>query len=137
MTQYRRFDEVAVGDVFPPEPMRFPVTPEVVARFLDATGNDDPAYAPGSGRAPSMIAAVYLIDLLSHRRSPPGGIHAKQAVRFHRPVAVGDTLLVQGEVVETYVRKDRPYVVSRFDARDAGGNLVASGLITSIWGKDP
>ncbi len=40
------------------------------------------------------------------------------------------------KVVEKYVRKERPYVVSDFEARGADGSLVSSGRITSIWGRD-
>lgn len=137
MSDYRRYADVSVGDVFPPEPLRFRVEAGIVDGFLAATGNEDGRYAQaGPRRAPSMIASVYLINLLAARRSPPGGIHAKQALRFHRAVAVEETLSIQARVVEKYVRKERPYVVSDFEARDDGGALVASGRITSIWGRD-
>ncbi|MCO5082079.1 MAG: hypothetical protein M9955_10540 [Rhizobiaceae bacterium] len=134
MSEYRRYDEVSVGDVFPAEPLSFSVTPEAVDTFLSATGN---SVRPGSAqRAPSMIASVYLVDLLAARRSPPGGIHAKQTIRFHRAIGIGERLEIQAKVVEKYVRKERPYVVSDFEARGADGSLVSSGRITSIWGRD-
>lgn len=137
MTRFRRYEEVAVGDAFPGEPLTFEVTPAVVGGFVAATGDEGSAYGTGAGdRAPSMLAAVYLIDLLRERGSPPGGIHAKQAIRFHRALSVGDRLSLQGRVVDKYVRKDKPYVVSDFEARDVKGALVSSGRITSIWGRD-
>jgi len=138
MSAYRRYDDVAIGDVFPDRPLTFRVSPETVDGFLSATGNDGPFYRDRDGErlAPSMIASVYLIDLLSARGSPPGGIHAKQSIRFHRPIAVGEKLAIQGRVVEKYVRKERPYVVSDFEARGDDGSLVSSGRVTSIWGKD-
>ena len=137
MSDYRRYADVTVGDVFPQQPLHFCVAADVVDGFLAATGNEDGRYRGGSPRrAPSMIASVYLINLLTARRSPPGGIHAKQAVRFHRAVSVGDMLSIQARVVEKYERKERPYVVSDFEARGDDGALVASGRITSIWGKD-
>lgn len=138
MSEFRRFDEVAVGDIFPSEPLLFDVGPAVVDGFLAATGDDSPLYGDGQGTraAPSMIAAVYLIDLLMARRSPPGGIHAKQAIRFHRGIDVGETLSIQATVTEKYTRKERPYVVSEFEAKGADGSLVSTGRITSIWGKD-
>jgi acyl dehydratase len=139
MSEFRRYDEVEVGDIYPPEPLAFDVGASVVDAFLAATGNDSDLYASHDGerRAPSMIASVYLIDLLMARRSPPGGIHAKQAIRFHRSVKVGESLAVQARVVDKYVRKERPYIVSEFNARGSDGRLVATGRITSIWGKDP
>ncbi len=139
MSRYRRYDDVKMGEVFPPEPLAFEISEAAVEQFLAATGDETGLYGEvdGARRSPSMIAAVYLIDLLMARRSPPGGIHAKQSVRFHRAVSVGETLGVQARVVDKYLRKERPYVVSEFEARGGDGGLVASGRITSIWGKDP
>ena len=129
---WRRYEDVAPGDVFPQQPLRFAVTPERVEAFLAATGSTRPK---GDGRAPSMIACVYLIDLLAARQSPPGGIHAKQALRFHRAPRIGEVLSIQARVTETYIRKERPYVVSEFEARGEDGSLVSSGRVTSIWGR--
>lgn len=136
MTAYRRFGEVTVGDFFPEAPLSFEIGAPTVSAFLSATG-DDSAADKAQEHAPSMIASVYLIALLKARRSPPGGIHAKQAIRFHRTVTIGERLSLQGRVVEKYVRKDRPYVVSDFEARGEDGTLVSSGRITTIWGPDP
>ncbi|MBP0440363.1 MaoC family dehydratase [Tianweitania sediminis] len=120
-----------VGDVFPADPLRFEVTQAVVDSFLEATGNER------RGKdAPSMLASVYLVDLLSARQSPPGGIHAKQSIRFFRSLKVGETISIQARVVEKYIRKERPYVVSDFEAKGEDGTSVSSGRITSIWGKD-
>jgi len=135
MADYTTFNEIAVGDRFPETPLQFDVTESRVRDFLNATGNTDPAYGPESGRAPSMLAAVYLVDLLKARNSPPGGIHAKQSIRFSRALRVGERLSLSGEVVEKYVRRDRPYVVSGFTAADESGAVVACGTITSIWGR--
>nr|WP_293866023.1 MaoC family dehydratase N-terminal domain-containing protein [uncultured Alsobacter sp.] len=139
MQRYRRFDEVEVGEVFPAAPLTFTADGEKVAAFLAATGNDGRLYRDGEAlaRVPSMIACVYLIDLLTARRSPPGGIHAKQTLAFHRPLRLGETLSIQGRVTEKYVRKERPYVVSTFEAHGEDGSLVSSGQVTSIWGRDP
>ena len=134
MAPFQRYQDVQVGDSFPPVPMNFDVAPETVAAFCAATG--DTRDRRDTNAAPSMLAAVYLIELLKSRQSPPGGIHAKQSFRFHRKLRVGETLALLGTVKEKYVRKDRRYVVSDFEAHDTSGGLVASGTITSIWGQD-
>lgn len=134
MAPFQRYQDIQVGDSFPPEPMDFKVAPEAVAAFRAATG--DTRVRGGVDDAPSMLAAVYLIDLLKSRQNPPGGIHAKQSFRFHRRLRVGETLKLQGTVKEKYIRKDRRYVVSDFEAHDENGGLVSSGTITSIWGQD-
>lgn len=136
MERFATFDKVQVGDRFPETPMHFAVTEEQVRGFLEATDCQSDGYAKGTGTAPSMLASVYLVELLKRRNSPPGGIHAKQSIKFARGLRIGETLSLQGVVVEKYVRRDRPYVVSDFTATDADGALVASGKVTSIWGQN-
>lgn len=134
---HRRYDDVRIGEAVPPERLVFAVEEETVARFLAATGAAP--LPPEGGRprqAPSMIAAVYLIELLRARRTPPGSIHARQTIRFHRAVHVGETLSIQGSILDKYTRKERPYIVLGFEARDRDGALVSSGTVTSIWGRE-
>jgi hypothetical protein len=133
---YRRYDEVAVGDVFPADPLRFEVSRAVVDGYLESIGNEDARYEGDGAAVPSMLASVYLIDLLAARQSPPGGIHAKQSIRFFRRLRIGETLSLQARVIETYIRKERPYVVSEFEVKGEDGSPVSSGRITAIWGKD-
>lgn len=128
---YKRFDDVAVGQHFPAEPLRFEVSRDAVEAFLDATGNGRRGEGP-----PSMLACVYLVELLKARLSPPGGIHAKQSIRFHRRLEFAETLSLQARIIEKFVRKEKPYVVSQFEALGADGRPVASGRITAIWGGD-
>jgi 3-hydroxybutyryl-CoA dehydratase len=138
MSGYLRYDEVKVGDEFPNEPVIFVVSEAVVDSFLEATDDKNTLFGKSGDdkrRAPSMLASVYLIDLLTARRNPPGGIHAKQSIQFHQGLTVGDTLSIKGRIAEKYIRKERPYVVSDFEAHNDIGDLVASGRITSIWGK--
>lgn len=135
MAAFASFDEIQVGDRFPDTPLQFDVTPERVQGFLDATDCRSEACGDATGAAPSMLAAVYLVDLLKQRNSPPGGIHAKQSIRFARGLRVGERLSLQGVVSEKYIRRDRPFVVSDFTATDADGAVVASGTVTSIWGQ--
>ncbi len=130
MPTFRAYADVQIGDVCPPTPARFAVTQAIADAFRAATLDDE----PNPSAAPSMLAAVYLIQVLQSRGSPPGGVHAKQSVRFHRRLAVGDVLLTSGTVTDKFWRKERPYVVMAFETRDAQGALVASGVTTSIWG---
>jgi 3-hydroxybutyryl-CoA dehydratase len=138
MDDFTRYDDVLVGDVFPKSPLAFQFDEAVVAAFRSVVSADDDVGKNSGERktVPSMIAAVYLIDLLAARRSPPGGVHAKQAMKFHRPVRMGEILSIQGTVVDKYLRKERPYVVASYEARGEDGSLVSTGIITTIWGKD-
>ena len=138
MESFRRYDDFAVGDIFPDAPLAFQITPGAVDAFLKATGGIKPVdkCEGGDRKAPSMLASVYLVDLLKARKSPPGGIHAKQSIRFFRSLLINETVVLQAKVVEKYRRKERPYMVAGFEARGDAGDLIATGRITTIWGKD-
>lgn len=139
MTAYRRFADIAVGEVFPPQPTRFEVTDGVVDAFLDATTGPNARYArraDGTRVAPAAIAAVYIIEAMKARGGRPGGVHAKQKFTFHRPPRVGDVLFTQGRVTEKYEKKGRNYLVSETETRDAAGALVTTGVTVGIWGPE-
>lgn len=138
MTVYRSYADIAIGEVFPPEPARFVVSDAVVDAFAGATADDAVAAAGGRGprAVPPALAVIYLTPVLQARGGRPGGVHAKQALVFHRPVHVGDVLLSQGKVTGKYVKKGRNYVVSQTETRDARGRLVATGVTTGIWGPE-
>ena len=111
VSAYVRYDDVEIGWLFPSEPARFDVSDAVVDRFCAATDDgsglyDTPATS-GRRRAPPMLAAVYLIEILKARGGPPGGVHAKQKLDFHKLIHVGDTLKTQGRVIEKYIKKER------------------------------
>lgn len=140
MAGFVRYDDVEIGWRFPPEPADFAVTDAVVDDFCDATNDGSGLYdvpADGSARrAPPMIAAIYLIDVLKARGGPPGGVHAKQQLSFHRVIHVGDVLRTQGRMTGKYVKKGRRYVVAETETRNQRGDLVTTGVITSIWGSE-
>lgn len=139
MTIYTPFKQLEVGRVFPVPPASFFVTEEIVDAYLEATGDDTPAFRKGAEPrpAPPTLAAVYMLDALGHFRNPPGGIHTKQSFTFHRPAYVGDRLESEVRILEKYSKKNRDYVAMEIVTRNQRGELVTSGIITRIWGKEP
>lgn len=139
-TKYRRYADLKVGEALPAQPIVFDVDPLRVAAFREATmpkemENTFYGEAGREAEVPSMIAAVYLIELLTARKAPPGGLHAKQKIQFRRALRLGDQLSLQGLVAEKFERKGRNYVVFSFEAQCAG-ETVAEGLVTSVWGPE-
>ena len=138
MAAYTSFTELKVGQVFPDPPASFQVTEALVEAYLDATGDTAEIYREKNGPrpVPPTLAAVYMLEALSHRRNPPGGIHTKQHFTFHQPAYIGDTLATQVHILETYVKKGRNYVVMKIVTRNQKEALVTTGVITRIWGKE-
>ena len=135
----RRYADVAIGEIAPREPAIFRITDDVVDAFCRATGDTSPRYAKIRGKpriAPPQIAAAYIIEVQQARGGPAGGVHAKQKFHFHRAPIVGDVLSTQGTIVDKYEKNGRKYFVTKTVTQDVKGELVAEGLITSIWGRE-
>jgi 3-hydroxybutyryl-CoA dehydratase len=141
MPQWRRYDDLEVGQRFPDSPAPYVVTADAVAEFraiaaetlVDAIG---PVTEASDDIAPPMLAAVYIRGAQAELRGPPGGIHAKQHFSFRHPVRVGDRLGTTLTIKEKYERKGRRYVVGETTTRNASGDVVTVGAITFIWGQE-
>lgn len=137
MTQYRKYDDLRIGQIFPEEPAIFHVDELSINSYRaiarDAAGKRSVAEA---GTAPPMLAAVYIRSAQNALKGPPGGVHAKQSFRFHEPVSAGDILSTVLEVIEKYDRKGRRYLVCETRTTNARGVLVTTGRMVSIWGNE-
>jgi 3-hydroxybutyryl-CoA dehydratase len=141
MSQWRRYDDLEVGQCFPDSPALYVVTADAVAELraiatetlVDAIG---PVAEAADDIAPPMLAAVYMRGAQAGLRGPPGGIHAKQHFSFRHPVRVGDRLGTTLTIKEKYERKGRRYVVGETTTRNDSGDVVTVGAITFIWGQE-
>ena len=140
MADYVKYSSMSEGEVFLEPPPSFQVSDEVVDKYImstnDLTEQLNVKDMDGDRVAPPMLAAVYVIDALRTRVGPPGGIHAKQQFKFHRPAKVGETLYTSANVHRLYQKKERNYVEMITETRNQHGDLITSGLITRIWGKE-
>jgi len=140
MTDYVKYASLVEGADFLNPAVSFEVTKEVVDKYISSTNDSTPELQvqdeKGDRVAPPMLAAVYVIDALRVRVGPPGGIHAKQKFKFHRPAKIGETLLTTAKVSTLYVKKERNYVEMTTETRNQNGELITTGLITRIWGKE-
>lgn len=140
MNEIVKYDSLILGDDFLDPPPSFEVTDEVVDKYIRATSDTtselEKPDRSGQRIAPPMMAAVYVINALRTRVGPPGGVHAKQQFKFHRPARVGETLYTSAKIVNLYQKKERNYVEMTTETLNQDGDLVTTGLITRIWGKE-
>ena len=137
------YEDLPLGKAFPV--FEYPVTRELVDKFIDATKDDNPLYRDeGLCReqglpatlAPTGLAGIFgRLSYLQHHRMPPGGILAKQEMQFLRPFYVGDTLQVRARVTERYTKKERNFVTIESVAERAENEQVAVVRVTAIWPK--
>ena len=108
MTIYRekRFEEFRVGDI---ASFSKTITDADILLFAAVSGDNYPLHVDaeyakttrfGQRAAHGMLTASLLSTVIGLLLQRPGGIYVEQAVRFKRPVFVGDTLAASGEIVE-------------------------------------
>lgn len=105
------------------------VTPEMCARWSRAFAT------PQSDDMPPALAFVALSQCIQTllREKPPGGVHARQKLVFHRRAKVGDTLTTSLSVRTKYFKRERRYVEFDTATRNQAGDLIFTGLRTTIW----
>lgn len=138
------FADLTKGRAF--RPLTYPVTRDLVARFMEVTGdrqalywNEAVAAAGPFGRpiAPPGLAAIYSrLSYLQGHSMPSGGILAKQEFEFISPMQVGETLQVRAVVMDSYVdERGRKRVNFLIEARNAEGQAVSVTRLYAIWPK--
>jgi 3-hydroxybutyryl-CoA dehydratase len=93
------------------------VTEQVIAAFAEVSGDDNPvhldeAFASATafkGRiAHGMLAGSYISAVIGMQLPGPGTIYLSQALRFRRPVRIGDRVLAR--VVVTQIDEAKAHV---------------------------
>lgn len=137
------YEDLQLGKEFPL--FEYPITRELVDKFIDATSDDNPLYNDEdlckeqgllSALAPTGLAGIFgRLSYLQNHRMPPGGILAKQEMQFLGPFYVGDRLLVRARVTERYTKKERNFVTIETVAERTDNEAVAVVRVTAIWPK--
>ena len=138
------FVDLETGRAF--RPLSYPVTPELVADYIETVGDQNPLYSEGGAAkaagldapfAPPGLAAIYSrLSYLQDHTMPSGGVLAKQEFEFHGPIPIGERLTVTARVSESYVdKKERKRVNFLIEAKDHKGRIVSTTRLYAIWPK--
>ena len=135
------YDELEVGRSF--RPLAFEITPEMVRRYVEIVGDanrlyTDLEYARSHGLhacvAPPGLWGVWGRQAyLQDHAMPAGGVLAGEELVFVKPAYVGDTLTVQAQVTDRFMRKDQPRAVLEITATGADGDVCGIVRITAVW----
>ncbi|MGE0798133.1 MAG: hypothetical protein AB7G13_34845 [Lautropia sp.] len=114
--RFSLYEQLQVGDKL--GPLEYDFTEAHLQRYRLAVGDPEAVHAIHAKR---HIAALYM------QRFPQAlvaGLHnCHETEYFDRP-RPGDRLVVTGEVVDKYVAKDKPYVVSVAEVARSDGTLI-------------
>jgi acyl dehydratase len=123
-------DEVFVGRDY--GGAEYEVTPDLIARYIAGTGDDNPWYRGPSPFGGPVAPALIVHSAVFHTHSwylPNifGNLHARQEFDFLAPVMVGERLRSRSVIVDRYVKRDREYVVNETLIFNASGRVVTRG----------
>jgi 3-hydroxybutyryl-CoA dehydratase len=96
--------------------LTYTVTDDTIVKFAEVSGDNNPvhldeAYAaetPFKGRiAHGMLSAAYISAVLGTKLPGPGTVYMSQAMRFKRPVRIGDVVIARATVTAIDQEKAR------------------------------
>jgi 3-hydroxybutyryl-CoA dehydratase len=111
--QGKFFEDLSVGET---AEMSFPVTEQVIERFAEVSGDDNPVHLDeafaaqtqfGTRIAHGMLSAGFISAMVGTRLPGYGSIYMSQSLRFRRPVKIGDTVVVTAKVTALDPEKAR------------------------------
>lgn len=110
----------------------YEITPEVVARYIAGTGDDNPWYRDRSPLGPPIAPALVVHSAVFHTfdwylPNIYGNLHARQEFEILAPVMVGEKLRSRSVIVDRYAKRDREYVVNETLLFNAEGRIVNRG----------
>jgi hypothetical protein len=93
------------------------------------------ATASQSKRMPAALAQIAIAQSVQNllREKPPGGVHVKQHLEFRAPIWIGDELTTELRIRNKYLKRERRYVEIETETRNQSGDVVLTGLRTTIW----
>lgn len=117
------FDTAVVGLEL--GPVRYLLDEETAKRYGEAMGKARGLYPNIPARHTALLRDKhYLID--------GGGINARQEIELFQPPTIGDEITVTGGVVEKYIRRGKPYIVSVAESRTQDGALIDRVRLTEL-----
>ena len=118
------------------------VTEDEILRFAHLTGDThplhtDPEWAAesrfGEQIAHGLLVLSFAIGLLPFERERIVALRRLGDVVFKRPVKIGDTVTVDGEIVRTRELDDEQDLVELRLGIRAGGRLAVRGTVELVW----
>lgn len=128
------FERLQVGERFRSDDRL--IRPQDVEAYAFAVDDHDPWFfgpSPFGGPVahPTLLANQALF--LRHTRYVvPAGLHARMSFEFLGAVRLGMRARTDGEVVDKYLRRDKPYMVTAYETCDDRGSVLVRGRFTQM-----
>ena len=129
---------LSVGDTFT---LKKTISNNDVFMFAEVTGDENPLHLDdeyakktmfGERIAHGMISAGIISGVIGMYLPGPGTTYLSQALRFLKPVKIGDTVTVEVEVSEIEEKSRFDIAKIRTVCKNANNEIVVDGMATVI-----
>ena len=132
MEDIKGFDDIPIGMVL--GPLEIDMGKEAVKNRADLVQWEDRKFFEDRDIAPPGLTIVNHAKLkfmcLPNNKS---SIWAKSEHEFIKPFKVGGKVILQGRVVDKYIKRDRRYLVCEYETRDEAGELLMRSRETGVY----
>jgi 3-hydroxybutyryl-CoA dehydratase len=116
------------------------IRPEDVEAYAYAVDDYDPFFfekGPWDGPVahPTFLANQALF-LRHNNFVVPAGLHARMIYNFAAPLRLGKRVRTFGKLVDKYLRRDKPYMVTEYRTETEDGETLVSGRFVQMIFKD-
>lgn len=123
------YDELTIGEEFRSDDRL--IRPQDVTAYAYAVDDHDPLFfeaGPFGGPIvhPTLLANQALF-LRHNRYLVPAGLHARMVFEFIAPIPLGTRARTSGVLIDTYVRRNKPYMVTEYRTTDESGSTLVKG----------
>ena len=108
------------------------VTEDKVRQYLNAVGDEQPAYFDLAMAPPLALSAWSLGALLDQLALPPGAIHSLQELETYRGVRFGEEIRASAQVTNPRQRGNMKFLSVGYTLTDGAGEQVQSGKSTVL-----
>lgn len=108
------------------------VTEDWVSQYLNAVGDQQPAYFEHRMAPPLALATWALGALLEKLDLPPGAVHSGQELKTHRGVKFGEDIAVSAYLSKPRYRGNLKFLIAGYTLSDGKGRQVQEGKSTVL-----
>jgi acyl dehydratase len=128
------YDALVIGETFRSDDRL--IRPQDIEAYAFAVEDHDPWFfgpSPFGGPIahPTLLANQALF-LRHSRYVVPAGLHARMRFEFLAPIPLGTRARTTGVLIDTYMRRDKPYMVTGFETADEAGTALVRGSFVQM-----
>jgi acyl dehydratase len=131
------FDTLEIGETFRSDDRL--IRPQDVEAYAYAVDDYDPWFFSsnplGKPIAHPTILANQALMMRHSRYVVPAGLHARMMFEFLAPIELGVRARTLGRVVDKYIRRDKPYMVTEFSTQSEDGVALVRGQFVQMLFK--